>query len=1555
MEFIDFKNQIKSKLKNVDEFENTENLLELGLNSLQIMRLVNSWRKQGVKLSFGTLMEDPTLESWWKLIQECDVKTSTTQKQPNELKLNTPFPLTDVQYAYWVGREDGQVLGGVGCHAYLEFTGENIDSMKLQDAWNTVQMHHPMLRARFLENGTQEILETPYNDKMQIHDFSTETLESAQKLLEDVRNGLSHRKLRVEIGEVAGLELSLLPENKSCIHLDVDLLVSDVQSLQILLRDLNSAYLGEELPALSKEFNFAYYLESQNKDDAEDRIKAKNYWDSRLESLPGAPDLPFANRPEQISVTRCNRSAFKIQKNEWDLLQTKAADYKTTPAMMLLTAYALILERWSQNKKFLINIPLFNRKTEQAGLEEVIADFTTLLLLEVNCEGMPTFLEVLERIQSQIHRDMKHTTYSGVEVQRDLAKLHGEQRSNAPIVFACNLGTPLVEQTFRSNLGEFTYMISQTPGVWNDFQTYEDETGVLFTWDTVEELFPEGMIDDMLNSLEVLLHDLIEEDWNKIFDVLPKNQEEQRCNEINKILPLTHIDKLLYSDFVKNCYLNPTGIAIITDNQNITYEQLYNEAMSVASLLLSNGVVTGNYVGITLERGVEQIYAILGILFIGAVYVPINIHQPKERRIKIYEQIGIKYVLSTITTIKDTSLLDDRITVIDLSHKISELTIQSPIEIKSTESAYVIMTSGTTGVPKGVEISHESALNTITDINEKYNVDDSDAVLMVSSIDFDLSVYDIFGMLSSGGKIVVLKQQNYKDPELWLELINKYQISIWNSVPMLFDMLVTIAEGKDELLKLRTVMLSGDWIPITLPHRFYVMNENSVVVAMGGATEASIWSNYLEVPKEVPENWISIPYGKALSNQVYRVLDESNRICPNFVQGELFIGGLGVAKGYKGDKTLTQAKFTNHDGTQWYKTGDYGRTWHDGTIEFLGRKDNQVKIKGYRIELGEIESAISKIIGSSQVKAVADIKRNSIYAFIIGDFDIVDIRIKLSESLIDYMIPDKIIALNEFPINNNQKIDNKALVAIAQKSGNALTKPQFKNDEKTKDILQIYKKHLDCETFDIKSNFFENGGDSLIAIRIATELSSISKKTLKIADIFNYPTVQEIISVIEKGDEVITDNTLSVDFSGGSQLTPIQQSYWINRMRKGEKAYFYVEIKATMIDYERIKICLNYILSKYKIFASNISKDGMEFIHCSDFLNEFEVKKQIFLEESSDYNLSIEYVRNLMLNQNDSIKPIDVSLTSLKGYGEILHIYMDNIFFDATSVILIMNELNEKYGNVLNCTEYSRKPLVKYSAEQYYSAKRYWEQIHLFHTPNIFEKNYNCDKNSSEKLSFSLSEEYEKQLFILSKKHSITVSNIILTIFSKIISIWSNTEQFTINVVLSDNRQEIFEKWGNVADYTTNILHNVEYSIDKSLFENSVALQKRISSDISNMAYGGVKVFQSLRNKQNTPRDNFSVVYTYTLNNKLEMYTDKIGEINYMITRTPEVYLDCQVSKINGNIIISWDYMPSIINQNNLTEMFSLFQETVIAVIENEKNFIDCTKNIQEEEEEGVI
>ncbi|QDR79913.1 non-ribosomal peptide synthetase [Sporomusa termitida] len=976
------KAQILDMLSAPVELDERRNLLELGLSSLQIMRLVNKWRKLGAAVTFAELISDPSLGAWWSLLNKhyspSFVRQITSTEQRHIADMYAPFPLTDVQYAYWIGRRQDQYLGGVGCHGYLEVDGNAVNPERLAAAWGQLVRHHPMLRVRFLPDGQQQVLPAPAAKPITVHDLRECPEDELPQELLAIRRQLSHRLLAIEDGQVAEIQLSLLPQGRTRMHFDIDLLVADVQSFQIILRDLAAAYGRNERPQAPDNWNFAEYLRQEEQRQATDKAKAAEYWRKRLPAMPAGPALPLQVKPETLKNPVFRRREHLVAAPVWEALKKRAAANQVTPAMVLLTVYALVLERWSANSKFLINVPLFDRQAADEGIDNVVADFTNLLLLAVDCTGSESFLGQAQKVQQQFYQDIANIAYSGIKVQRDLTRLHPGEKTFAPIVFSCNLGVPLIEDEFRQAFGEISYMISQTPQVWLDCQLFDMDGGLLLIWDSIEELFPAELVEQMFNAYRQCLYRLAAagNNWWEIPDTVPAWQHTNR----QRTVAVPAIETCLHMPFFATAARQPQQVALIegATKAETSYSRLAGYALQAAAALQAQGVKKGDTVAVTLPRGMEQIAAVFGVLAAGACYVPVGPQQPAVRRAIIHRKAGIRYVL-TNEALAGGIAWPENTAVLTMEAAEHSSPLAEPVTNPAASSAYIIFTSGSTGEPKGVEITHAAAWNTIADINSRYGMTVSDRALAVSALDFDLSVYDIFGLLGTGGSLVLLTEDTRRDASFWLELITEYRLTVWNSVPVLLAMLLVEAESRrQQLLSLRVVMLSGDWIGLDIPARLQAVAANSRLVAMGGATEAAIWSNYYDVTLPLPAHWTSIPYGQPLTNQLYRVVDKKGRDCPDWVPGELWIGGAGIAKGYIGEPELTEQQFVTAGNMRWYRTGDCGRFWPDGNIEFLGRQDYQVKVRGHRIEPGEIEAAIKKHPGvdNAVVAAVGDLHGN---------------------------------------------------------------------------------------------------------------------------------------------------------------------------------------------------------------------------------------------------------------------------------------------------------------------------------------------------------------------------------------------------------------------------------------------------------------------------------------------------------------------------------------------------------------------------------------------------
>lgn len=567
----------------------------------------------------------------------------------------------------------------------------------------------------------------------------------------------------------------------------------------------------------------------------------------------------------------------------------------------------------------------------------------------------------------------------------------------------------------------------------------------------------------------------------------------------------------------------PDKEALVTCSRRMTYREIKEEAFYISGQLKSMGIKKEETVAVFMEKGWEQVVAVYGILFAGAAYLPIDIHNPRERVEKILRDSGTRIILVQNQAYdQDTEWLHewDCISVSGLKTD-SEYKAQ---ENKAGDLAYVIYTSGTTGMPKGVMITHHNAVNTILDINARYQITEQDTAFGISNLHFDLSVYDVFGVLGAGGKLVLPDPEYGKDPAHWIHWLNHENITVWNSVPAFVEMLAEYEEYQRQVTSqsLRLVMMSGDWVPVSLPGRIRNLFQNVEIVALGGATEGSIWSNHFEIPEIVPEDWKSIPYGKPLANQKYYVLDQNMEDCPDWVPGTLYIAGDGVAQGYLNDNEKTEEKFVVLDrtGERLYCTGDVGRYWNEGNIEFLGRLDNQVKINGYRVELGEIEAALRRIQGITE--AFVFFKRDNaiedICAVLVEEKryrDRIDKFYKemLKKDLPIYMIPTEYIKTNAIPLNSNGKKDIHKILIVAEKN----RKPIFKKNNNCKQLTQlqeqllaIWREVLKIENIDINDNFFEIGGNSIQAIQITNQMTEKIGCFMDIGKLFEYPTISKI-------------------------------------------------------------------------------------------------------------------------------------------------------------------------------------------------------------------------------------------------------------------------------------------------------------------------------------------------------------------------------------------------------------------------------------------------------------
>ncbi|NMF62567.1 non-ribosomal peptide synthetase (plasmid) [Brasilonema octagenarum UFV-E1] len=920
---------------------------------------------------------------------------------PNPDERHQPFPLTDVQQAYWIGRSGAVELSNVATHVYVEIDIVDLDLERFEKAWQWLIERHDMLRTIVRPDGQQQILEKVPPYKIKSLDLCGKEPEIIAYQLNHIREQMSHQVLPPHQWPLFEIQASLLNENKTRIHLSFDLLTADYWSIDLILRELVEFIHNAEIvfPALELSFR-DYVLAEIGLHDSQLYRRSQEYWLHRIRTLPPSPELPLEKSLTTVKHPRFVSRRGTLDSDTWGRLKNRASKVNLTPSGLLLAAFAEILTVWSKNPQFTINLTLFNRLPLHPQVNQISGDFTSLTLLSVDNSGQDSFEVRARRIQKQLWDDFDHRYFSGVQVLRELARTQ-ERFLGAlmPIVFTSTLvhndltrDTPSKKPSSMACLGEVVYSVSQTPQVYLDHQVFEHDGALVFNWDAVEELFPTGLLDDMFAAYSNFLERLSNshELWQVTTrELLPPTQFKQIA-AINATETPVLETVLLHTLFFERVLLHPEQAAVITSCRTLTYQELSTRACHIGYQLRQLGACPNQLVAIVMEKGWEQVVATLGILAAGAAYVPIDPDLPSERLSYLLKQTKVQWV---ITQSKLDTSLEWPENVLRLSVDILEPPNScEPLEPvqQVSDLAYVIFTSGSTGLPKGVMIDHRGAVNTILDINQRFHVQPEDRVIALSSLSFDLSVYDIFGTLAAGGTLIVPDASATRDPSYWMQLLVEYQITIWNSVPALMQMLVEYAKGQKILPKsLRLVMLSGDWLPLTLPGQIQNLFGKVQVVSLGGATEASIWSILYPI-NTVDPAWKSIPYGCPMTNQRFYVLNKALEPCPVWVPGQLYIGGIGLAKGYWQDDLKTQSSFIIHPrtGERLYKTGDLGRYLPDSNIEFLGREDFQVKINGYRIELGEIEAMLEQhpLVNHTVVMAVGETRENKqLVAYIVSD------------------------------------------------------------------------------------------------------------------------------------------------------------------------------------------------------------------------------------------------------------------------------------------------------------------------------------------------------------------------------------------------------------------------------------------------------------------------------------------------------------------------------------------------------------------------------------------
>lgn len=1025
---------------------------------------------------------------------------------PHARPSHADFPLTDMQRLLVVSASDGMEYA-LHPHLYFEVERPGLDIDRFASAVARVLTRHQ----RSIVVVTADLRLRPVDelgpacvsvwDLRRLSDLGT-TLGLMQ-----IRHRMSNQPLPMDRWPWLDFQLTRYGDSDVRLHVNFSNLFLDQYSGLRLLSEIEQYYATPdvELPAHHVEIEEISTALAQRHAAAH---RARAYWADRVAVLPAPPDLPIARIHGNPGL---NRRRLIVDAATWGAFTAGVGTHGMSPVTALLAVYGEIVARFSGSRHFILNQMISRRVLRRiAGAESVMGNLGAIYPLEFDWRGTACLQERARRLQSTIIADLGRTDWSGVDVLEALNARHHSQGSAAcPFVVSSGLAGGPQE--------EFGYSKLATPQVLLDHQFFAlrgDRVEII--WDVVEAAFPTGFIDALCDAHEAMIRTLADnpEAWTATTALVTPRKPVPPANTC-PTRPL-HAGRL--SDGLKvGASLAPHHPAVICGDDALTYGELAAAAESLAKVLCTHGVRPGDRVAIVLAKGVPQMVAVYATLLAGAAYVPIDPAWPARRIDQLVNDIGASAIL-TAAAIEHPSVPVLRVG----DDTTAAVSIDLPAGLDPSALAYVIYTSGSTGQPKGVALDHRGPINTILDVNGAFGVVAEDVIFGVSSLSFDLSVYDVFGSAMAGATLVLPDPVDHS-PHAWLATMVERQVTVWNSAPPLMQLLVDVAHAEGvKLPALRIVMLSGDWIPLSLPDDIKAIAPNAKVISLGGATEASIWSIWHRIDAVDPR-WHSIPYGRPMANQPWYVLDEQGNETPTWTTGQLHIGGVGLAQGYWGDPEKTSAAFVTHLGTgeRIYRTGDLGRLLPDGNIELIGRIDAQCKIQGHRVEPGEVEHVLAADlrVKDAVVVVAGEAKQKQLHAFVVlhadsGPTDGDSIRAGLVDHLPSYMIPARITVIASLPVTANGKLDRGALLALTEATTDAGVAYVAPRTDLERTIVAVWKEVLGIEAIGIEDDFFNLGGHSFTALRTVAALRSRTRLDISLGGLLESRTVARLASLM---------------------------------------------------------------------------------------------------------------------------------------------------------------------------------------------------------------------------------------------------------------------------------------------------------------------------------------------------------------------------------------------------------------------------------------------------------
>jgi amino acid adenylation domain-containing protein/non-ribosomal peptide synthase protein (TIGR01720 family) len=1559
-------------LLNAEQVGVTDSFFELGGHSLLAVRLISAIKNTvNVAVTITNVFSNPTISALASFIEEQDA----TSVLPLITKQDLPkdIPLSYAQERLWF---IDKLKGSEHYHmpTLLNLKGD-LNVNYLSRALKTIIERHEALRTVYIEKDGVAYQELQSSDRWELNVLSSvEDYESF--ISKEVNRAFDLSKdymLRATVIRISDSEHILLLVRH---HIATDgwsssLIVNEFKELYASYKSGREA----DLPVLS--FQYTDYAVWQRSEISGDYLSEKlDYWESKLSGVaPSA--LPTDYPRPSVQSSHGDRVNFKLDSDRSEALRTYAKEEGVTLFMLLLSVYKVLLYRYSGQSDICIGTTVANRPQQE--LESMIGFFVNTLALRSDLSGNPTFNDVLKSVKQTTLEAYDHIAVPFEKIVDRVEKTRDKSRSSLfQVLFVLNNNPDAKVAEFSDITIEsmpMDYDISKF-----DLTIFAEDSpeGISFSFNYCSDLFSSATVSALRSHYENLLDTILTNSASSIGNLAMLNAEEEQALVVdhNTVDYSLSGEGTVLSLFEAQVSKTPDAVAFVYNDNRMTYKELDEASTRLAYYYQQTyGLEQNDLIGIMMDTSNWSFLGILSILKSGAGYVPIDPALPKERQLYMLQEANVKCLL-----IESSSLFD----VIEFSVPVFSIDIQytdiaalpEGVSFSSLASpdttAYVVYTSGTTGQPKGVQVSHKNLVDYYEGLDAKIAISANKSFGLMSSLSADLGNTVLYGSLLSAGCLHLFSKETLMDGVKLQSYFKTHQIDCIKIVPSHWQALRIDTEL---LLPTRTLIFGGDVLPVSYVKDIAAQDPNVAIVNHYGPTESTIGKLLHQVDPDF--DYVTIPVGKLFSDSEAYIVSSDMSLCPIGVSGELLLGGSGISKGYLNRDDLTQEKFianpfTAGKSSVLYRTGDLVRRNSLGEIEFLGRVDDQVKIRGYRVELKEISRVLQGYSGIVQSEVLfredsTGVKRLVSYLVVEDGYSESDLKSYLLGIVPDYMVPQVYVVLDQMPLTSNGKIDRKALPDPGISNQRVYVAPVT---EVEKVLVTIWQDLLNIEQVGVTDDFFELGGHSLLAVRLLSAIKTTLNVAITITDIFDYTNISALASFIEGQDAtsilpLVTKQELPKDIP----LSYAQERLWFIDKLKGSEHYHVptlLNLKGDLnTDY--LSRALKTIVERHEALRTvYVEKEGIAYQE----LQSSDRWELTVLSAVSDYGsfLSKEVSRPFDLSKDYMLR---ATIIKVSDKEHILVMVRHHIATDGWSSSLIVNEFKELYASYKSGRE-ADLPVLSFQYTDYAVWQRseisgdylsekldYWESKLSGVAPSALPTDYprpSVQSSHGDRVNFKLDSDRSEALRTYAKEEGVTLFMLLLSVYKVLLYRYSGQSDICIGTTVANRPQQELESM--IGFFVNTLALRSDLSGNPTFNDVLKSVKQTTLEAYDHIAVPFEKIVDRVEKTRDKSRSSLFQVL-FVLNNNPDAKVAEFSDIT--IESMP---MDYDISKFDLTIFaedspegisFSFNYCSDLFSSSTVSALRSHYENLLDTILTNSASSIGNLEMLSAEEEQALV